>query len=35
MDSTDAVFRYLLVQYGITPDDLRTLRDPVRVGDIL
>ncbi|WVO24726.1 uncharacterized protein IAS62_006096 [Cryptococcus decagattii] len=32
---TDAVFRYLLVQYGITPDDLRALRGPVRVGDIL
>ncbi|WVQ77475.1 hypothetical protein IAR50_007161 [Cryptococcus sp. DSM 104548] len=32
---TDAVFRYLLVQYGITPSDLRVLREPVRVGDIL
>ncbi|WVQ84585.1 hypothetical protein IAT38_006739 [Cryptococcus sp. DSM 104549] len=32
---TDAVFRYLLVQYGVTPQDLRALRGPVRVGDIL
>ncbi|OXH26285.1 alpha-1,6-mannosyltransferase [Cryptococcus neoformans] len=32
---TDAVFRYLLVQYGVTPDELRALRGPVRVGDIL
>ncbi|OCF38012.1 alpha-1,6-mannosyltransferase [Kwoniella heveanensis BCC8398] len=32
---TDAVFRYLLVQYGVTPDDLRSLRGPVRVGDVL
>ncbi|WVW86281.1 hypothetical protein I302_108323 [Kwoniella bestiolae CBS 10118] len=32
---TDAVLRYLLVQYGITPSDLRALRGPVRVGDVL
>ncbi|WWC91834.1 uncharacterized protein L201_006781 [Kwoniella dendrophila CBS 6074] len=32
---TDAVLRYLLVQYGITPNDLRALRRPVRVGDVL
>nr|ODO04191.1 alpha-1,6-mannosyltransferase [Cryptococcus depauperatus CBS 7855] len=32
---TDAVFRYLLIQYGVTPNDLRALRGPVRVGDIL
>ncbi|KAL7419147.1 hypothetical protein Q5752_005983 [Cryptotrichosporon argae] len=32
---SDAVFRYLLVQYGVTPDDLRNLKGPVRVGDIL
>ncbi|WVR00080.1 hypothetical protein IAU59_007222 [Kwoniella sp. CBS 9459] len=32
---SDAVFRYLLVQYGVTPDDLRALRGPVRVGDVL
>ncbi|WVF72887.1 hypothetical protein IAT40_007705 [Kwoniella sp. CBS 6097] len=32
---SDAVFRYLLVQYGVTPDDLRSLRGPVRVGDVL
>ncbi|RXK35960.1 hypothetical protein M231_06783 [Tremella mesenterica] len=32
---TDAVFRYLLVQYGITPRDLRNIWKPVRVGDVL
>ncbi|ODN99218.1 hypothetical protein I350_07377 [Cryptococcus amylolentus CBS 6273] len=32
---TDAVLRYLLVQYGVTPEDLRALRGPVRIGDIL
>ncbi|WVR07558.1 hypothetical protein IAU60_004600 [Kwoniella sp. DSM 27419] len=32
---TDAVFRYLLVQYGVTPDDLRALPGPVRIGDVL
>ncbi|OCF61405.1 hypothetical protein L486_01053 [Kwoniella mangroviensis CBS 10435] len=32
---TDAVLRYLLVQYGVTPSDLRVLRGPVRVGDVL
>ncbi|WVQ66871.1 uncharacterized protein L199_005062 [Kwoniella botswanensis] len=32
---TDAVLRYLLVQYGVTPSDLRALRGPVRVGDVL
>ncbi|WWD19744.1 hypothetical protein CI109_104208 [Kwoniella shandongensis] len=32
---SDAVFRYLLVQYGATPDDLRALRGPVRIGDVI
>ncbi|WRT70122.1 uncharacterized protein IL334_007116 [Kwoniella shivajii] len=32
---TDAVLRYLLVQYGVTAADLRSLRGPVRVGDVL
>ncbi|WWC94993.1 hypothetical protein V866_001845 [Kwoniella sp. B9012] len=32
---TDAVLRYLLVQYGVTPSDLRALRGPVKVGDVL
>ncbi|KAL1413291.1 hypothetical protein Q8F55_001047 [Vanrija albida] len=32
---TDAVLRYLLVRYGVTPDQLQRLRGPVRVGDVL
>ncbi|ORY35804.1 hypothetical protein BCR39DRAFT_34176 [Naematelia encephala] len=32
---TDAVLRYLLVQYGVTPTDLRNLRGPTRIGDVL
>ncbi|KAK4687794.1 hypothetical protein P7C73_g2322, partial [Tremellales sp. Uapishka_1] len=32
---TDAVFRYLLVQYGVTPADLRNTRGPVRIGDVV
>jgi hypothetical protein len=33
--STDAVLRYLLVQYGVTPESLRDLRGPVRIGDVM
>jgi hypothetical protein len=32
---TDAIIRYLLVQYGITLEDLRDLWEPVRIGDIM
>lgn len=32
---SDAVLRYLLVRYGVTPDQLRGMRGPVRVGDVL
>ena len=33
--STDAVYRYLLVQYGISPFDLAFITEPVRVGDVI
>lgn len=32
---SDAILRYLLVRYGVTPDKLRGIRGPVRVGDVL
>ncbi|KAK4684119.1 hypothetical protein P7C73_g6083, partial [Tremellales sp. Uapishka_1] len=32
---TDAVLRYLLVQYGVTPADLRGQWQTLRIGDIL
>jgi alpha 1,6-mannosyltransferase len=32
---TDAVLRYLVVRYGVTPDQLRNIKGPVRVGDVL
>ncbi|KAK4683480.1 hypothetical protein P7C73_g6776, partial [Tremellales sp. Uapishka_1] len=32
---TDAVFRYLLVQYGVPPEALMKLEEPVRIGDIM
>jgi alpha 1,6-mannosyltransferase len=32
---TDAVLRYLLVRYGVTPSKLRGLNGPVRIGDVL
>ncbi|CAK9785603.1 hypothetical protein CC85DRAFT_272488 [Cutaneotrichosporon oleaginosum] len=32
---TDAVLRYLVVRYGVTPDQLRKIKGPVRVGDVL
>ena len=33
--STDAVLRYLLVQYGITPQDLIGMEDGALIGDVL
>lgn len=35
MSSTDAVLRYLLVQYGFTPQDLLGMEDGALVGDVL
>lgn len=32
---SDAVLRYLIVRYGVTPDQLRNIKGPVRVGDVL
>lgn len=32
---TDAVLRYLLVRYGVTPRKLREVRGPTRFGDVL
>jgi alpha 1,6-mannosyltransferase len=32
---TDAVLRYLLVRYGVRPQQLRNIYQPVRVGDVL
>ncbi|KAK4684830.1 hypothetical protein P7C73_g5330, partial [Tremellales sp. Uapishka_1] len=32
---TDAVFRYLLVRYGVSPIDLSGITRPVRIGDVV
>ncbi|KAK1927377.1 hypothetical protein DB88DRAFT_477812 [Papiliotrema laurentii] len=32
---TDAIFRYLLVQYGVTPQDLLNMEDGAVIGDVL
>ena len=33
--STDAVLRYLLVQYGVTPHELLAMEDGALIGDVL
>ena len=32
---SDAIFRYLLVQYGFTPTDLLSMENGAVVGDVL
>ena len=32
---SDAIFRYLLVQYGVTPHDLLNMEDGAVIGDVL
>lgn len=32
---SDSLFRYLLVNFGVRPEQLRRITRPVRVGDVL
>lgn len=32
---SDAVFRYLLARYGVTPNEISNFKQPIRVGDVL
>lgn len=35
LDSSDAVFRYLLARWGVYPRDISGATGPVRIGDVL
>lgn len=35
LHSTDAVFQYLLVRYGLNPLDLRDMQNGAVIGDVL